>query len=583
MDPETDLVLSDINDIILEDMQQQNKQGRRDTSLHCHMSTPVSVTNQSSKISAPVTSLHHMSTSVSAAQQLSQINLPAIPPQQLGSATIQQPSTSSDQISSGSISISQNSTRKAFNCDKCNKGYSTKFTLSRHSKVCKGMQTHFTCDYCGQKFGQKYKSKYINHQKYCNQKTSTCETCGIHFDINQRANYIRHQEKCVSRFNCSICGVTFANEEEYGKHMEICNYVCDICGKIYTSKQYKSFRNHSQKCQNKKKKNSNKIICPVCNKCTFYNVNTYKLHYEKCKNLFCPKCARKFASYQKLKYHVDNKICEEYLYRYQCGKCLHVFKHKKNIQSHKLRCKQQRNFYVCQFCEKQFKNKAGLVSHLKYCKKLDYYEETVSSSPSSTEGSINSPCSQSEATLEQGVYLIFIPSTFFSFDINSSMMKQSIFHLIAFSFLFVSILANKCTYSNKFNSIYCLNISILPDINYKSENDYFYLIIENSTVDIEQIKSIGFMFYHITFVNANVSCSEIDPVKMRSNDCFNSAASVMGPQLPDYNLNVHSAESYVVVYITLLFAGLLNAITWIISLHLKKKKLEYERMMNQLR
>lgn len=162
-------------------------------------------------------------------------------------------------------------------------------------------------------------------------------------------------------------------------------------------------------------------------------------------------------------------------------------------------------------------------------------------------------------------------------------MKHLILYAFLFSIISQLVFPHNCTQSIKFNSIYCININSVKDIEYELDNHYFYLVIENSTIDIISIKEIAYMFYHITFWNSNVSCSEISSIKMASNTCFNSASSVMGPQLPDYNLNVHSVESYVIVYVTLLFAGLLNAITWIISLHLKKKKLQYEMMVNGTR
>ena len=300
--------------------------------------------------------------------------------------------------------------RKQFICLNCNKKYSTKFTLSRHMNVCKGVQNHFTCKHCGQKFGSKYKSKYVNHQTYCNQKETKCTSCDKEFLPNQRANLIRHQQKCSLKFKCSICNENFSNIDEYNKHSELCNYVCGVCGKLFSSKQFKSFSTHSKKCENKQLQKRNKIICTICNKRTFYNLEAFKLHFAKCKKLFCPKCSRRFSSKQKLDYHVQNKICQEFLYKYQCKKCMHVFKYRKSMQTHKLKCKLDRTFYVCQFCNNQFKTKAGLVTHLKYCKKLDIYPEDALSPTSSEEGSLNSPMSQSH---DQGVYLFIIYSVSF--------------------------------------------------------------------------------------------------------------------------------------------------------------------------
>ena len=162
------------------------------------------------------------------------------------------------------------------------------------------------------------------------------------------------------------------------------------------------------------------------------------------------------------------------------------------------------------------------------------------------------------------------------------MKDSNISALIFFSFFLIAF-SNGCIYSHLFDSIYCFNIKNLSDINFTYSDKYFYLILENSTFDIVKLKEIDEKFHHITLWNSNFTCSEMNIFKMTSNTCFEPSASVMHPQLPDYNINEYSAESYVIIYITLFIAGLINGVTMVISLHLKKKKAEYQRMVNRIR
>lgn len=148
--------------------------------------------------------------------------------------------------------------------------------------------------------------------------------------------------------------------------------------------------------------------------------------------------------------------------------------------------------------------------------------------------------------------------------------------------LFLFVFCDGCIYSEQFKSIYCFNINNLSDIRLTHSDKYFYLVLENSTLDIVKLKEIDNKFSHITLWNSNFTCSEMDICKMKSNTCFEPSSSVMNPYLPDYNLNEHTPESYVIIYVTLIFAGLLNGITMVISVHLKKKKAQYERIINSM-
>ena len=316
------------------------------------------------------------------------------------------PSTSGVQNEQGQMTSSlQAGKDKQYKCDRCLKWYSTQFSLSRHSKLCKGIENFNFCEHCGARFSKKMQVRFENHQKYCKVGQLKCGNCGVEYPRKQHANFIRHTQKCVYNKSCSICNTNFSVEEEYLKHYDICKWVCEKCGLTFPSDEFQEYNKHYKKC-------SKTIVCQLCGKTTFKNMAQYKLHFESCSQLDCKKCGKKFSSKQRQQYHIRNKVCEDRtLFSYQCTKCMHLFKFKKQLKAHKPKCTRDSKFYSCQFCNRQFLHKPALVSHIKACSKLDYYDVNIVSPSSSSDGtpslpgSPGNPASQSPS---QGMYLIII-------------------------------------------------------------------------------------------------------------------------------------------------------------------------------
>lgn len=165
---------------------------------------------------------------------------------------------------------------------------------------------------------------------------------------------------------------------------------------------------------------------------------------------------------------------------------------------------------------------------------------------------------------------------------------KHITQIICFIFAFTSFVnGEKCIYSDTYKSLYCVNISSYDEMEIREENLYFYLIIENSTIDASNLGKWMQKFYHITLWNSNTTCSEINSFRVVSNNCFMPVTSLMHPQLPEYNLSLHdSLSTYFTLYIAVICAAVLNAISWSITIHLKRKMKEYgysERELNSLR
>lgn len=390
MDAERDQLLTDINDIILNQIGLE--EGQTMQTGYYPQSGLIQLAQRSAGDGQRTTGDAHRTTVET------ENNVISNPPMTRGDYQSESigpsPSTGVDkgdgngqgQLTSVNSSLSAGKVKK-FACDTCLKTYSNKFSLTRHAKVCKGIENFVFCKHCGGRFSKKMHNRFINHEKYCNVQQLKCGNCLVEYPKTQHANFIRHIEKCVFKKTCGICQKNFTNEENYLKHSEICTYVCSRCGQTFTSDEHKQYVAHYKKC-------SKIIVCELCGKTSFKNLTQYKLHYEACKNLDCKKCGKKFSSKQRWEYHVINKVCEDKtLFTYQCRKCMHLFRFKKELKAHKPRCNSDSQFYSCQFCSKEFKHKGALIAHIKACCRLDYYDVNIVSPSSSSDGTPSSPLS----------------------------------------------------------------------------------------------------------------------------------------------------------------------------------------------
>ena len=227
-----------------------------------------------------------------------------------------------------------------------------------------------------------------------------CSICGQKYPKLTQAQLKIHQRECKNRaqeetethflFHCDQCNGNFDSQPQFDQHKLICNdnLVCKHCSKSFLPHQIRTHSTHEKLCGAKS------FMCQICNKSrlTFYNVKVLKLHQEKCRKLVCEKCGLRFAHKQSHKNHVERRVCEPRIIKYQCGKCMHSFKYKKTLKKHKFECcKKKLDFYTCQFCLRIFSNKGALATHHKACVRFQSYEPVAVPSPQSSISSIDSP------------------------------------------------------------------------------------------------------------------------------------------------------------------------------------------------
>ena len=231
-----------------------------------------------------------------------------------------------------------------FECDKCHKRFMKASGLAGHS--CKSVEGTFSCKECDKSFTSK--RFLVRHTAYSHSKQIYhCNFCGKGF--NRRLKFQNHV--------CKLEDGSYGNiVVKKGKRLVIEKLVCDTCGKTFSSRSNlnKHVISHGER----------QCCCKHCGKMFHYenylrdHISSVHFNIHKYQ---CTDCGKLMKSKTGLIAHVkqfhrenaDIFTCEV------CGKC---FKQKGNLQTHMYSHQTERNF-VCEFCHKSFKYPDQLSRH----------------------------------------------------------------------------------------------------------------------------------------------------------------------------------------------------------------------------
>ena len=110
-------------------------------------------------------------------------------------------------------------TEKHFNCQVCQRSYSSKYVLNQHMKIHDDSKG-FKCDVCLKVFQSN--SKLVSHYRtHTGEKPFACQICDRKFA--RKANLVQHQatHSEIRLFKCSICpeGRSFKTKRDLTRHM----------------------------------------------------------------------------------------------------------------------------------------------------------------------------------------------------------------------------------------------------------------------------------------------------------------------------------------------------------------------------
>ncbi|XP_072229627.1 uncharacterized protein [Leuresthes tenuis] len=242
----------------------------------------------------------------------------------------------------------------AFCCSVCDKVFSRKGNLLKHTRIHTG-ETTFVCTDCGKKFKTNVNLK--KHMRvHTGDKPFGCDVCGRRF--RERGIFSRHLKFHKGMFCCALCDKLFTTQGNLLRHIKIHlgekPFSCDVCGKRFIENA--ELKSHM-------KYHTGEFCCSVCDK-TFSTQTTLSRHmsvHTEETPFSCTDCGKKFKTNINLKKHIVIHTEEK---RFCCDVCGKRFRDRGSLSKH-MRVHTGEKPFVCEVCSKTFKQKPHLQKHMR--------------------------------------------------------------------------------------------------------------------------------------------------------------------------------------------------------------------------
>ena len=264
---------------------------------------------------------------------------------------------------------------KPFRCDKCHEYFAQKDTFEAHVKIC--MENHsgkpspeksYECKICQKRFTRKFdlkKHSITAHKVKLSYKCQYCDQCYEKFrDLVAHISTHKKEETNIDRekpYQCKCCKKNFKFQKtlfkHYKSHIKKKHFRCNFCRKSFlTANGYKT---HMVK--NARKSNLGPYQCSFCQS-QFEHECTLIQHEGTHKNrLQCPECKKYFQGKSRLKVHIRSHTNEK---PYRCDYCYKCFTTLGHLKMH-IRIHTGEKPYVCEYCGKGFPRNFQLKSHVR--------------------------------------------------------------------------------------------------------------------------------------------------------------------------------------------------------------------------
>lgn len=318
--------------------------------------------------------------------------------------------------------------RYLFECDYCQKTFSTKTSLRRHIYIHLGIKP-YSCDFCQKRFSQLTNLKghaerkhldYIPHSYTCNlchkpfllkeslalhiqshlktKNALKCSICKMKFSdqiflTKHEKHHHQDKKRASGRYKCSICNMRYDSRSQLSlhvkKHLNIKDYVCQYCGKEFLRPN--SVRRHIEICHG-----GFRIQCPICLKHLKGHLTEHLRTHDNKRPHKCPECGQGFTQATQLTVHLRShtgarpypcRICDRpfthsnalmlHIRRhtgekpFTCAMCPNSFSQLPHMKAHMKKIHGKEAPYKCQKCNEFFKLKALLEEHVRSCTTFD--------------------------------------------------------------------------------------------------------------------------------------------------------------------------------------------------------------------
>ncbi|XP_050522048.1 gastrula zinc finger protein XlCGF7.1-like isoform X1 [Daktulosphaira vitifoliae] len=210
---------------------------------------------------------------------------------------------------------------KPYNCNECEKTFSSKLYLNIHQKYHTN-EKKFICPICKVSFSQK--SNLKNHIRvHTGERPFKCELCFKTFA--DQSNYCRHKkihsgkkyvQQNLDHIKCNICAKNFSRLSNLKNHILMIHegkkpFKCEMCNATFPRKDYLilHYAIHSNEPEFKDQLLIKKFKCQICEK-SFSNLSSFHRHewlHKEEKPYQCDCCKLFFVRKDALIVHIRTK------------------------------------------------------------------------------------------------------------------------------------------------------------------------------------------------------------------------------------------------------------------------------------